>query len=107
MTAPSVSVVVNTFNRATHLEHTLRALTALDYPRFEIVVVNGPSTDDTAERLRSWRDRAKLTDCPEPNLAMSRNAGIAAAAGDVVAFIDAEGEDTPDATPEGASEKPT
>ncbi|MEO0428100.1 MAG: glycosyltransferase [Pseudomonadota bacterium] len=88
MTAPSVSVVVNTYNRATHLEHTLRALTALDHPRFEIVVVNGPSTDDTAERLHNWRDRAKLTDCPEPNLAMSRNAGIAAAAGDVVAFID-------------------
>ncbi|MEO1277314.1 MAG: glycosyltransferase family 2 protein, partial [Pseudomonadota bacterium] len=88
MSSPSFSVVVNTYNRGAHLEHTLRGLTALDYPSFEIVVVNGPSTDDTAERLEAWRNRVKLADCPEPNLSMSRNAGIAAAAGDIVAFID-------------------
>ncbi|MEM7496867.1 MAG: glycosyltransferase [Pseudomonadota bacterium] len=88
MAPPSISVVVNTYNRGTHLEHTLRGLTALTYPAFEVVVVNGPSTDDTAERLERWKERVKLARCAEPNLAMSRNEGIAAAAGDIVAFID-------------------
>ncbi|MEM8819118.1 MAG: glycosyltransferase [Pseudomonadota bacterium] len=88
MTSPRFSVIVNTYNRGAHLEHTLRGLTALDYPDYEIVVVNGPSTDDTADRLTAWHDRIKYVDCGEANLAASRNEGIAAAAGDIVAFID-------------------
>jgi len=42
-----VSVVVNTYNRAASLRQTLAGLSQLDYPNFELVVVNGPSTDDT------------------------------------------------------------
>ena len=42
-----VSVVINTYNRAASLRHTLDALRHQTYPEFEVVVVNGPSTDDT------------------------------------------------------------
>ena len=49
----SVSVVINTFNRRDSLERTLRSLEWLDYPNFEVVVVNGPSTDGTDELLDS------------------------------------------------------
>ena len=44
---PRISVVINTFNRADSLRQTLDGLTLLDYPEFEVVVVNGPSTDAT------------------------------------------------------------
>jgi len=83
-----ISVVVNTVDRAASLALTLEALERLDYPQFEVVVVNGPSTDHTGEVLDRWRGRIKLGHCPDRNLSESRNIGIALASGEVVAFID-------------------
>lgn len=83
-----VSIVINTLNREKLLRNTLESFQYLDYSNFEVIVVNGPSTDRTAELLAAWSDRIKVTNCPEANLSMSRNIGIAAAAGDFVAFID-------------------
>lgn len=88
MYRPRASVVVNTYNRATLLADALRGLDQLDYDNFEIIVVNGPSTDATASLLKSWADRIKVVDCNVANLAVSRNLGIAEAAGEIVSFID-------------------
>lgn len=89
MTVPlRCSVVVNTYNRAPYLERLLAAFNHLSYDHFEVVVVNGPSTDGTAALLERYAGRIKVVDCPEANLSLSRNLGIAAAAGDVVVFID-------------------
>jgi glycogen synthase len=85
---PTVSVVINTYNRAESLESTLRGLTHLDYPAVEVVVVDGPSTDGTSAVLARFHGRIKLGRCPERNLSKSRNVGIALAAGEIVAFID-------------------
>jgi len=82
------SVVINTYNRGHSLEATLLALRQLDPVDLEVVVVNGPSTDGTHDVLERWVDVVKIGSCPERNLSMSRNIGIALAAGDVVAFID-------------------
>ncbi len=61
----------------------LQALTLQDHPAFEVVLVADP---------QSLRVRPDLTvrrvAFDEPNISAARNAGIAAAAGDVVAFID-------------------
>lgn len=85
---PRASIVVATLDRAAHLGRLLDALERLDYPAFEVIVVNGPSTDDTDAVLARYHDRLRVVRCPETNLSRSRNLGIAAAAGDLVAFID-------------------
>jgi glycosyltransferase involved in cell wall biosynthesis/GT2 family glycosyltransferase len=85
---PAVSVVINTLNRDRNLNDALRALEGLDYPRLEIVVVNGPSTDGTESVLDPWGGRIKRGRCAEPNLSVSRNIGIGLCAGDIIAFID-------------------
>jgi len=82
------SIVINTYNRANLLSDAIRGLSELDYPDFEVIVVNGPSTDHTERVLDHWRDKVKVGACPEPNLSMSRNIGIEMSAGDVIAFID-------------------
>src|SRR5689334_11021549 len=82
------SVIINTYNRAPYLRRLLAALARLQGPPFEIIIVNGPSTDGTAALLDEYRGRVKVIDCPTANLSLSRNLGIAAAAGDIVAFID-------------------
>lgn len=84
----SASIVINTLNRASLLPNTLKSFLHLDFDNFEVIVVNGPSTDGTAEILEQWKDKIKIGHCPEPNLSMSRNIGIAMASGDVVLFID-------------------
>jgi glycogen(starch) synthase len=83
-----VSVVINTDARAESLAQTLAGLDLIDYPAVEVVVVLGPTPDGSLEAISPWRDRIKLVRCPVRNLSLSRNLGIAAAAGDVVAFID-------------------
>jgi glycosyltransferase involved in cell wall biosynthesis len=85
---PTISVVINTFNRAPSLRQTLDALRRQVYDRFEVVVVNGPSADDTEALLAEFAADLRAARCPEVNLSRSRNVGIAAASGEVVAFLD-------------------
>jgi glycogen(starch) synthase len=82
------SVVINTYNRAASLRDTLDALRQQTLADFEVVVVNGPSDDGTDELLAERADAVRVVRCPERNLSVSRNLGIDAAAGDVVALID-------------------
>ena len=83
-----VSVVVNTYNRADALRKALGSLRQLDYPCFEVVVVNGPSSDRTGDVLAEFADQVKVVRCEDRNLSRSRNLGIANASGEIVAFID-------------------
>ena len=84
----SFSIIVNTYNRGEYLADTLLSLSELDYENYEVIVVNGPSTDNTQDVLSHWKDIVKIGKCPEANLSMSRNIGIQMASGDIVAFID-------------------
>lgn len=88
MDQPPVSVIVNTLDRADPLDKLLRSLRQVTYPSFEVVVVAGPSSDHTDEILGRFAGDIKVLRCPEPNLSMSRNIGIAGSAADFVAFID-------------------
>lgn len=82
------SIVINTYNRAEFLENCLSGLSELSYPDFEVIVINGPSTDGTGEILERWQSKIKIGECLSANLSMSRNAGIEMADGDVIGFID-------------------
>ncbi len=93
---PLISVVINTCNRAPHLGNALRGLMGLRRTDFEVVVVNGPSTDGTEAVLAEWAGRIRRADCPEMNLSISRNIGIAAATGEIVAFLDDDAVPHPD-----------
>lgn len=83
-----VSVVICTLNRAAALGATLSSLRLQHHPEFEVIVVNGPSTDDTLEVLKPWRPYIRYYDNPERNLSVSRNIGIRHSTGDLLAFID-------------------
>lgn len=49
--APGVSIIVPAYNESGGLPEAVRSLLALDYPEYEVVVVNDGSTDETLERL--------------------------------------------------------
>lgn len=87
---PSVSVVICTRDRASSLRTALESVVVLDYPSVEIVVVdNASSTSETRDLVvERYADRVRLVIEPVPGLARARNAGLAAATGDLVAFTD-------------------
>lgn len=53
-----------------------------------MVVVNGPSTDGTAELLTNFAEETRLGTCDVASLGVSRNVAIAMAAGELIAFLD-------------------
>ncbi|MBN1261656.1 MAG: glycosyltransferase [Anaerolineae bacterium] len=88
ITNPSISVVINTTDRAVQLGTVLTALQQQSYPHFEVVVVVGPTKDNTLEVLEAYAGRVRVLRCPKANLSQSRNIGLLAARGDIVAFLD-------------------
>lgn len=81
-----LSVVVPTLNGREQLEGALDALSE-HAPGVEVVVVNGPSADGTSGMVRQHDAPDHLLELSERNLNTARNAGIASATGDVIAFV--------------------
>nr|WP_279671466.1 glycosyltransferase [Flexivirga meconopsidis] len=88
--AVPISVVLCTRDRPDDLRMALRSLIGLDYPDFEIVVVdNAPTTSATTDTVANIADpRIRVTTEPVPGLSRARNAGVASARHDWIAFTD-------------------
>lgn len=98
MTDPLVSVVIPTHNRARLLERAIRSVLRQTYANLECIVVDDGSEDDTPERARRIDDprlRYIRLD-PTQHVSRARNAGIAAARGSLVAFLDDDDEWLPE-----------
>ncbi|NJL40466.1 MAG: glycosyltransferase family 2 protein [Leptolyngbyaceae cyanobacterium SM1_4_3] len=91
--SPKFSVVIPAYNASPFLADCLNSVLAQTDPDFEMIVVNDGSTDNTAE-IAAWfaqRDRRiVLINRVNGGLAAARNNGIAAAKGELVAFLDAD-----------------
>jgi GT2 family glycosyltransferase len=83
---PRISVVVCTHNGGRTIAQCLDGLFATEYPEFEVVVVDDGSTDSTAEIAARYPVRLIRT--PNRGLSSARNTGLAAATGEIVAYID-------------------
>jgi GT2 family glycosyltransferase len=94
--APHISVVICTRDRPDQLAKCLKRLELLEYPRFEVVVVdNAPTSDAVRNLVKSYVAGATTFNyCvePRPGLSWARNAGVAAATGDIIAFLDDDDE---------------
>jgi GT2 family glycosyltransferase len=90
--APFMSVVVATRDRPRSLERCLDSLVSLEYPNFELVLVdNAPATDGTVAMLAGRADlaaRIRYVREDRRGLASAHNAGVAVAEGEIVAFTD-------------------
>lgn len=92
--APSVSVIMPVRNEASFIETSLGAMLCQDYPhdRYEIIVVDGMSTDTTRElvqKLAGTTDVAvRVLDNPSKTVPPAMNIGIRAATGDIIMRMD-------------------
>jgi glycosyltransferase involved in cell wall biosynthesis len=88
-----VSVIIPTYNDAATVERTISSACNQTYSNLEILVVDDGSTDQTAALVQSMADmdhRIRLLQKPNGGLASARNYGIAHAAGEFIAPIDAD-----------------
>ncbi len=84
---PRLSVIIPTKDSARTLGRCLESVNSQGYPRTEIIVVDGFSTDGTCEIARNGG--ARLISCAG-SVPESRNRGFAASAGDILLFIDSD-----------------
>ncbi|MDQ5821152.1 MAG: glycosyltransferase [Actinomycetota bacterium] len=89
---PRVSVVVAAYNMKQTVGDCLDSLLAQSYPKdqVELIVVDNASTDGTSRVLQAYEGRVRILHELKRGPAAARNAGLAAAQGDLVAFIDAD-----------------
>ncbi len=88
---PFVSIVVPVYNRADEIGACLESLLSLDYPasKREIIVVDDASEDRTAAVVAQW-DVKLIKRESNHGQSAARNVGVAAATGEIVAYIDSD-----------------
>jgi GT2 family glycosyltransferase len=84
----TASIVILNYQRRDALREALHGARAQRYPVLEILAVDNASTDGSAEMVRDEFPDVRLVRLPENIAAAARNAGVAAAKGDVVVTID-------------------
>ncbi|MBN1679602.1 MAG: glycosyltransferase [Anaerolineae bacterium] len=90
--APMVSIVVPTHNRPDSVARCLETLVALDYPNYEILVVdNGPNSNATelvVKETYGHNPRVRYVFEKYAGVSLARNRGIAEARGEIIAYAD-------------------
>lgn len=85
---PFVSIIVPAYNEEKIIRHTIRNLKRLDYPNYEIIVVNDGSKDKTSQIAKECG--VKVIDKRNTGKADSLNVGLKHARGEIVACVDAD-----------------
>jgi GT2 family glycosyltransferase len=87
---PRASVVVCTYNGSRTIRDCLEGLRRLQYPDYEVIVVDDGSTDDTPKIVNEYvrRHGFRVIHTPNRGLGHARNLGLEAATGGIVCYVD-------------------
>ncbi len=86
---PMVSVVICAYNAERTMLPCLESLRKLDYPNFEVIIVDDGSRDRTAEISMDFPE-FRLIRQPNKGLSVARNVGLHAARGELIAYTDSD-----------------
>lgn len=93
---PRISVVMPTWNRSATVCASIRSALNQIYKPYEIIVSDDGSEDDTVEKIRSefnnqiGSGQIKIVPNSHRGVSATRNSGLAAATGDIVAYLDSD-----------------
>jgi GT2 family glycosyltransferase len=83
---PSISVVVCTYNGSATIRKCLDGIMKIDYPEYEVIVVNDGSTDNIESIIKEYP--VSLITTSNKGLSSARNTGMENAKGEIIAYID-------------------
>lgn len=98
-----VTVILTTYNSSQTLERTLQSIETQSYRDIELVIVDDASSDNTIQKLRSFKQHSSIHTVliineKNQGVADARNKGIKHAKGDYISFIDSDDEWLPEKT---------
>lgn len=83
---PFISVIVCSYNGSATIRNTLKEIQKLDYPNYEVIVVNDGSKDNLVQIVKEYP--VKLITTLNCGLSSARNTGMHNARGEIIAYID-------------------
>ena len=86
---PRISVVTSSYNQAQFIARTIQSVLEQDYPDVEHIVVDGMSTDATAEVLAKFPHLRVIRE-PDQGQADAINKGVRAATGQILGFLNSD-----------------
>lgn len=90
MNFPRASVIIPTYNRGLCVTEAIDSVLGQTLGDFEVIVVDDGSTDDTQVRLAVYGDRIRVIRQVNAGVSAARNAGMAAANGEWIGFLDSD-----------------
>jgi glycosyltransferase involved in cell wall biosynthesis len=87
---PLVSVIIPTFNRAAFVREAIDSVLGQNYSHLEVIVVDDGSQDDTSAAVREYGTQVTYMPQPHSGVSAARNRGVAAAHGELIAFLDSD-----------------
>lgn len=87
---PLISIVMPTRNHARFIRAAIDSVLEQDYPRIELIVMDGASTDNTVEILQGYGDRIRWASEPDRGQTDAINKGMALATGEVLAYLNSD-----------------
>jgi glycosyltransferase involved in cell wall biosynthesis len=88
---PLISIVTPSLNQGRFIEHAIRSVLAQGYPRLELIVMDGGSSDDTVATLTRYKDSlTHWESAPDGGPADALNRGFGHANGDILGFLNAD-----------------
>lgn len=87
---PKVSVIIPTYQSVQFIREAVESVLAQTYKDYEVIVVDGGSTDGTREVLDSYGNRIKVISQKTKGISNARNIGVSASKGKYIAFIDSD-----------------
>lgn len=93
---PVISIVTPSFNQAAFIEATIQSVLGQDYPKLEYVIIDGGSSDGSAEIIRKFGDRLTYwVSKPDDGMYAAINEGFAHTSGEIMAWINSDDLYTP------------
>lgn len=89
--SPLISIITVTLNASAHLEKAIQSLISQDYDNYELIVIDGGSTDNTVDIIKHYQSHISYWHSqPDGGANQAYNIGVQKTKGELIAFLNAD-----------------